>query len=142
MKKLCSLFLAIVCLTVVTGCGSSKNEITCTMTEDGQKVVATVRTDKDDKITNVKMSTSMEAPSKEELELAYGLLNVSVGAMNSANGVKASVSKKNLTLTMTIQVDLTKISDEDLDKLDFDFSNTATGTEFKKNAIESGATCK
>lgn len=142
MKKVCGLFLAILCLTVVTGCGSSKNEITCTTKQDGQKVVVTVKTDKDDKITSLKMSNSMEAPSKEELDSTYKLLNATLDEINKNEGTKVSLSKKGLTLTMTAQVDLTKISDDVRSSLGIGDEFNTTGAEFKKSATSNGATCK
>lgn len=142
MKKVYGLFLAILSLTVITGCGSKKNEITCTSTQDDQKVVATVKTDKDDKITNVKMSTSMKASSKEELDSTYKLLNSSLDEMNKNEGAKVSLSKKDLTLTMTVQVDLTKISDDVKSSLGLGDEFNTTGAEFKKTATSNGATCK
>lgn len=142
MKKVCGLFLAVIFLTSLTGCGKSKNEITCTQKEDDMTVVATVQTDKDDKITNIKMSTSIKAPSKEELDSVYDSLNSSLDEMNKTEGAKVSISKKDLTFTMTVQADLTKLSSDAKDTLGIGDEFDTTGTEFKKNAIENGATCK
>ena len=88
------------------------------------------------------MDTSITAPSKEELDSTYEILNSSVDEMNKIKGAKVNVSKKNLTLTMTIQADLKAISDEDLESLGISEDFNVTGTEFKKNAEENGATCK
>lgn len=142
MKKVCSLFLAVLFIASLTGCGSSsKNEITCTTEKDGVKVVATVRTDKDDKVTGVKMSTEMAASSKEELDTTYELMKMAEDEMNKNDGVKYSISKKDLKLIMTVDLDFNKASDEVKSELSMDDIDT-TGAEFKKNAEAEGATCK
>ncbi len=142
MKKICSLFIAVLFIVSLTGCGSSsKNEITCTTEQDGTKVIATVRTDKDDKVTGVKMSTEMTASSKEELDTTYELMKLAEDEMNKNDGVKYSISKKDLKLIMTVDLDFNKASDEVKSELGMDDIDT-TGAEFKKNAEAEGATCK
>lgn len=142
MKKVCSLFLVVLSLVIITGCGSSaKNEITCTQKEDDDKVSVTVRTDKDDKITSVKMSVEMKAPSKSELDSTYEIMKASSKEMNKVDGVKYNVSKKDLNLIIDTEVDFKKVSDEVKSELNIENFET-TGAEFKKNAEADGATCK
>lgn len=142
MKKVCSLFFAVLFLVTITGCGSSsKNEITCTQKDEESNITVTARTDKDDKVTSVKMSVEMEASSKEELDATYELMKASADEMSKADGVKYDVSKKDLKLIITTDVDLNKVSDEVKSELDLEDFNT-TGAEFRKSAEEDGATCK
>lgn len=142
MKKVCSLFFAVLFLITITGCGSSsKNEITCTQKDEESNITVTARTDKDDKVTSVKMSVEMEASSKEELDATYELMKASADEMSKTDGVKYDVSKKDLKLIITTDVDLNKVSDEVKSELDLEDFNT-TGAEFRKSAEEDGATCK
>lgn len=142
MKKVCSLFLAVLSLVIITGCGSSaKNEITCTQKEDDDKVSVTVRTDKDDKIVSVKMSVEMKAPSKSELDSTYEIMKASSKEKNKVDGVKYNVSKKDLNLIIDTEVDFNKVSDEIKSELNIENFET-TGAEFKKNAEADGAICK
>lgn len=142
MKKVYGLVFAVLFLISITGCGSSaKNEITCTTKDEDAKIVATVKTDKNDKIVSVKMSTEMAASSKDELNATYELMKAGSEEMNKNEGVKYSISKKDLTLIMTVELDLNKATDEIKSTLGMDDIDT-TGAEFRKNAEADGATCK
>lgn len=142
MKKVMSLFVAVLTLILVTGCGSSKT-LTCTQTEDGQEIKVVATTNNDDKITKVKMEMTMTAETKEELDAGVAILELSKAAFNEKEGIKMDVKKSGLKATMTVEFDLTKVSKETLEELGFDeFSADLTGAEFKKNSEENGATCK
>lgn len=142
MKKVLGFLMVSLMAVCLTGCGnSSKNTITCTQTEDDEKTVVTATTDKNDKVVKVKMTTEVKAPSKEELESGYQIYKASAGLMSSAEGVKVDVAKKDLTLVLTVDIDLNKASKEVLSSFNLDEIDT-TGTEFRKNAEEDGATCK
>lgn len=142
MKKVCGLLFAVLFLVTITGCGSSsKSEITCSQKEDDSNYSVTVKTDKNDKITFVKTSIEMPSETEEELNAMYEMMKASADEMSKNEGVKYDVSKKDLNLVMTIEVDLNKASDEIKKELSFDEFNT-TGAEFKKSAEADGATCK
>ena len=142
MKKVCSLFFAVLFLVTITGCGSSsKSEITCSQKEDDSNYSVTVKTDKNDKITFVKTSIEMPSETEEELNTIYEMMKTSADKMNKTDGVKYDVSKKNLNLIVVVEVDLNKVSDEIKSELNLDEFNT-TGTEFRKSAEADGATCK
>ena len=143
MKKLFGFMMVAIISICLTGCVHFNNTITCTQIEDDEKMVVTVTTDKNDKIIGVKMTAEMTAPSKEELDEGYSYLKDEIDSMNKYAGVRGSIKKKGLTVSMTINLDLNKVSDETLEILDFDKEDlNVTGTEFRKIAEEDGATCK
>lgn len=142
MKKMLGFVMVALMTVCLTGCGgSSKNVITCTQTEDDQKITIAATTDKDDKIVKIKMTMDMAASTKEELESSYQIMKLGSEQLNKTDGVKVDVDKKNLNLIMTVDVDLKKAPKDVLKSFNMDEIDS-TGAEFKKSAEKNGATCK
>lgn len=143
MKKVMSLFVAVLALILVTGCGNNGKTITCSQDVMGQEMTIAATTDKDDKVTKVKMEMSMKANSEEEAKAAVASLELGKAAYEGKEGIKVNVSRKGVKAIMTIEADLTKASKEDLEELDMAIEDAdLTGANFKKNAEDEGATCK
>lgn len=136
MKKLFGFAMVAICAVCLTGCGNS-NELKCTGEIDGQK--ATVKaTLKSDKITKVVVESSEEAESAEEAKAGAAMIN-GFGSM-AGEGMTMSAKANGKKVTMTITMDIAKMSSDDIE----DQLGTAELTKdaFVKAMEEEGMTCK
>ena len=97
MKKYLSILFVAVFALVLTGCGKG-NTLTCTNEEDGVKS-KTVITFKGEKVT--KIVTSGEYKTKEDANEAYSWLALASAFGGEEAGLKATMSGKTVTITMT-----------------------------------------
>lgn len=144
MKKIMSLFVAVLALILVTGCGSSKNTVTCTQDEDGMTVTVKATTDNNDKIKKVNMSMTAEAENEADAKAGAASYETLKAAYEGQDGMKIDVKRDGLKVTISFDIDLSKVSADALEKFNMSdmVGKDLTGAAFKKNAQDSGATCK
>lgn len=142
MKKL---LLSLGLVLVLTGCGGKK--LTCTAEEEemGMKMVgkATI-TFKGDKVAKVKETADVTVTDemKSLIDTLKSSLEESYNKYNDY-GVKAKVTVKDATISTSIEYNVNKISDENLEKLkDSDIYYSGTYDEVKKALEDEGFTCK
>lgn len=138
------LFVAVLALILVTGCGSSKNTVTCTQDEDGMTVTVKATTDSNDKIKKITMSMTAEAESEAEAKQGAAVYEALKTAYDGQDGMKIDVKRNGLKVTISFDVDLSKVSADALEEFNMSdiVGDDLTGAAFKKNAQDSGATCK
>lgn len=149
MKGLKLLTIVVVGLLCLTGCG--EKTLTCTNTEEdsGVKMVQEAQmTFKDDQVTKVRMSIEATA-TDDDIKEYWGSF---ISAMESQyeevdeEGVKLTLTndEKNYKFNMTVEVDVTKASEDALVEYDLEqlADTTATLEEVKKEAEADGFTCK
>lgn len=137
MKKMLGFVMAALMTVCLTGCGSKGNELKCTGKIDGQE--ATVKASlNSDKITKVVIETSTEASSKEEATAGVAMIN----AMGSSAGEGMTMSAKanGKKVTMTITMDVAKMSSSDLESQIG--TSELTKDAFVKAMEDEGMTCK
>lgn len=66
----------------------------------------------------------------------------SMDEINKQTGLKASMKKEGLTLVMSMEIDLVKVSKEILEDHDLSEMLDMTVDEFKEEMTNSGFTCK
>ena len=138
MKKFVGIISAALVLVCLTGC-SKGNELKCTLEEDGAKSVV-IGTVKDGKITKMVQEATETYESEDELEQAYTYANAMMSLLGSVEGLSGEVKKDGLDLTMSMTMDLEKMSAEDIaSELG---QESITEEEFKKEYEEQGYTCK
>ncbi len=139
MKKVV-LLLALGCVLVgFTGCGSKKETLKCSGQEENMKG-SIVGTFEKEKLTKTVTESTITYESKEALEDGYEILQLSIGMMNAIEGVEGSLNKKDLTVTMKVTADLSKMSSENIKDM---FEKESVNKEaFKAYAKEQGFTCK
>ena len=138
MKKvLCSILCGFILVGAV-GCGS-KEELKCTAQEDGSKGTL-VGTFEKDSLKKMTMETTTTYDSEEDLESEYEMLQFTIGIFNAMEGAEGSISKKGLSATMKISIDLNKMSSENLE--DMFEKESMSKEDFKTYAEEQGFTCK
>ena len=146
--KLFAILTAVVLL--VTGCGGEKT-LTCTNSEEdsgikmNQEVTMTF---KDDKVTYVKMSIDNEATDDtiiDNWDMFASMLD-SQFEETEKDGVslKTNNNKDKHTYNVSLEIDLTKASDDALSEYGLDgiADEKATYEDTKKEAEADGFTCK
>ena len=149
MKGLKLLTIVVVGLLCLTGCG--EKTLICTNAEEdsGVKMVQEAQmTFKDDQVTKVRMSIEATA-TDDDIKEYWGSF---ISAMESQyeevdeEGVKLTLTndEKNYKFNMTVEVDVTKASEDALVEYDLEelADTTATLEEVKKEAEADGFTCK
>lgn len=149
MKELKLLIIVVVGLLCLTGCG--EKTLICTNAEEdsGVKMVQEAQmTFKDDQVTKVRMSIEATA-TDDDIKEYWGSF---ISAMESQyeevdeEGVKLTLTndEKNYKFNMTVEVDVTKASEDALVEYDLEelADTTATLEEVKKEAEADGFTCK
>lgn len=137
-------------LLLMTGCGGEKT-LTCTNSEEnsGMKMDQEVTmTFKDDKVTYVKMSIDNEATDDtiiDNWDMFVSMLD-SQFEETEKDGVslKTNNNKDKHTYNVSLEIDLTKASDDALAEYGLDgiADEKATYEDTKKDAEASGFTCK
>ena len=139
MKKIISFFSVLLIAITMTGCSSKGEEVKCTMDEDNEKgtMVATI---KNDKVTKISVDSSQTYEDEDELNMAYTFSKMAISMVDEIDGMSASIKKNGKSLEITMTMDLTKMSSEDIeDELGLE-SFDKDG--FIKYAEEEGYTCK
>jgi len=130
-----------ICLVFLTGCGSGKKLI-CTEERDTYKEEITINFDKSgDKIKTYVMKYSVEYTDNSELEDDYGYAVEYCKEYEEKvrSGYKCSVSKNGKMLVQTIDVNVSKLTDEYRKELD---KEVGTYSKAKKEFEGMGYTCK
>lgn len=138
MKKIISGFVATAFMLVcLTGCGKGA-DLKCTGKMDGADATITATLDSD-KITKVVMVNKSEAESEEEAKQGVAYINA-MGIGSSEKGITMSAKASGKKVTLTVTVDVTKMSAEDIEN-QFDVTDL-TKENFVKSMEEQGLTCK
>ena len=145
MKNLFKVGVLALVLVVVTGCGSKGKTLSCTKTSgEGIKDTTTITvTLKGDSASKVKVTEEYVATDEysdfiTQLASSFELAFADIKEMK---GVSLKSNIKGNTFSYEYVADLTKMSKEDVDKLDMgDFSLGYDA--LKKSAEEDGYTCK
>lgn len=139
MKKYLVVLVAM--LLVVTGCGGKK--LTCTLDETDQKSTVAMEFDKDNVVTNIKMTVSvplekeLTAEEKEYMESYMGLMC----AAFDYEGVTCKAETGSKSVDVVINMDMKKMDDATKDEMGYS-KEEATYDAMKKSLEESGYTCK
>ena len=137
MKKLFGgISMVAIMLVCLTGCGKS-NTLKCTGKVDDNDTTATA-TLNGDKITKVVMETKSVADSEDEAKQGVAMINGLGSLAGEGMTMSAKANGKNVTMTMTM--DVTKMSESDLE-------NKLGTKELSKDAFvkaieDQGLTCK
>lgn len=144
MKKAFSLALVVLSVFLITGCGSKKVACSVNMMGLGMNYVATF--DGNDKVQKVAVETSLTASDKDEFNEGVKSAEEQIKEANKLDGVKASLKKSGLKITVSLEFDLNKITDETLEELSMDSSIKdlagMSSKDFKDSMKTMGATCK
>lgn len=138
MKKVLWSILCGCIIVGAVGCGS-KEELKCTAQEDGSTGTL-VGTFEKGTLKKMTMETTTTYESEEDLESEYEMLQFTVGIFDAMDGAEGSLSKKDLSATMKITIDLNKMSSENIE--DMFEKESMNKEEFKSYAEEQGFTCK
>ena len=112
MKKLFGgISMVAIMLVCLTGCGKG-NTLKCTGKVDGNEATATA-TLNGDKITKVVMETKSVADSEDEAKQGVAMINGLGSLAGEGMTMSAKANGKNVTMTMTM--DVTKMSESDLE---------------------------
>lgn len=152
MKKLTLLVIMTFYLIILTGCGNTKT-LTCTQEEDsvndkidktGLQVKLVFNKDGEDisKYIQTAYINYNKTISDEDFDLEYNDANSACDEYKNYTGVTCKAIKNGKKISLVIEVDVKKANDEtktafylnELDEKNYD--------DMKKNAEESGYTCK
>ena len=134
----------------MTGCGGEKT-LTCTNSEESSGIKMNqevTMTFKDDKVTYVKMSIDNEATDDTIIDNWDMFVSMLEGQFEETNedGVNLSTNNDatNHTFNVSLEIDLTKASDDALAEYGLDgiADEKATYEDTKKEAEADGFTCK
>lgn len=149
MKGLKTVFIVIIGLLCLTGCGEKR--LTCTHEENDSGVKTNQKIEmkfKDDKVTAIKMSIDSKATDEEaksSWNMVTSLLEAAYEEVDE-EGLKVTFKndEKNYSYNLTFDVDLAKVKEENLEKYNLDsiVDSTSSLEEVKKSAEEDGFTCK
>ncbi len=140
-----------VSLLLITGCGNNEKTLTCTNSEESSGIKMNqevTMTFKDDKVTYVKMSIDNEATDDTIInnwDMFASMLDSQFEQTNKDGvSLKTNNNKDKHTYNVSLEIDLTKASDDTLAEYDLDgiANETATYEDTKKSAEADGFTCK
>lgn len=151
MKKIKLLVLGALILLCFTGCGSSKT-LECSKSEDAEGMKTTMTYTmkfKSDKVNYLKMGMDFEATTEEVKEYwsySIGMVDSMFSEYEEKDGLKidSKNDEDNYKYTFSMELDLDKLTDEDLEELELDdvADSSSTYDEVKKDAEADGFTCK
>ncbi len=147
MKNLFKLGALALVLVLVTGCGGSKGKtLTCTKSEDetGMKSTQTMKVSfSDDKASKINMTMKMDIDEEYSSYISAfkSMLDSQFENFKSKSGVKYDSKSDKDSITVDLEVDINKLSEEELGALDLDGS-TGTYDEVKKALEKDEYTCK
>lgn len=146
MKKFLGVFIAVVMLGAVTGCGDTKT-LKCTMEESSDDSLKTSQvieaTFKKDTVTKITMTTQVKVSDEyaSYLSLMKSSLESEFEEYQDQKGITVAIDAKDNTLSAKITADLDKMDEETKEELDM-VDNTASYDEVKQSMEEEGYTCK
>lgn len=137
MKKLFGgISMVAIMLVCLTGCGKS-NTLKCTGKVDDNDTTVTA-TLSGDKITKVVIDTKSVADSEDEAKQGVAMINGLGSLAGEGMTMSAKANGKNVTMTMTM--DVTKMSESDLENNLG--TKDLTKDSFVKAMEDEGLTCK
>ncbi|MCM1371163.1 MAG: hypothetical protein NC181_04685 [Clostridium sp.] len=139
MKKVLGIFVSVITVFALTGCGKGET-VTCTLEDDDQLQTMTA-TFENDKATKVVMESKQTVESSL-VDATYSILQSVESMYEGEEGVKVSVSKGNDSVSMKIEMELTKLSDEMKEEFDLTSSSDTSKKSFIDSMTEEGFTCK
>ena len=145
MKKYFSLFLVIITMTLLSGCGFAKTlECEKSYNENGIDQVKKVKAwYKDDALVKVKLDTTVDLTGKDESYVSSykEALDTTYKDYFNKTGIKALSKVDSSKVYLKVVFDLEEISDKDKQTLGIDsFSKTLEDAE--KDYVSDGYTCK
>lgn len=144
MKKALSLAMVVLSIFLITGCGSKK--VSCSVNLMGMEMDYVATFDGNDKVEKVAVETSLTASNKDEFNEGVKSAEETINKANKLDGVKASLKKSGLKITISLEFDLNKITEETLEELSMDSSIKdlagMSSKDFKDSMKTLGATCK
>ena len=151
MKKVCLIILSLFALTLITGCGNSKEQkLICTTTEseDGMSFESVISmTYKDDKLKHmtVELNTKVtDSTIRENWEQYKEYMNESNEEFDKDGvSLKVTTDDKNYEYTTTLDIDVENAGEDILKEQGFEGlkQDKSTLEESKKDAEEDGAVC-
>ena len=140
-----------VSLLLITGCGNNEKTLTCTNSEESSGIKMNqevTMTFKDDKVTYVKMSIDNEATDDTIInnwDMFASMLDSQFKETNKDGvSLKTNNNKDKHTYNVSLEIDLTKASDDALAEYGLDgiADEKASYEDTKKSAEADGFTCK
>ncbi len=140
-----------VSLLLITGCGNNEKTLTCTNSEESSGIKMNqevTMTFKDDKVTYVKMSIDNEATDDTIInnwDMFASMLDSQFKETNKDGvSLKTNNNKDKHTYNVSLEIDLTKASDDALAEYGLDgiADEKASYEDTKKDAEADGFTCK
>lgn len=140
MKKIFNFVIASLFLVVISGCGQKKLICTYEVTEDYGKSTLSLTIKYDKEPTNVNMTNKVlfNEDKSEFIDAYYSSMTSVWEEYKDKDGFTISNNKKDLEISNTLEIDMTKIKDEEK----ADFSLNGSIDEIKKIFVDSGYTCK
>ena len=139
MKKIILGAALLLTLLLFTGCGN-ENKLYCFRSEDEGRVAINAKFDKDDKITNIKLTMSYDYDTEEDANTTYDMLKEAYDEGNK-DGAKLSIKKTGKTVSLIVDIDLSKATEEMLEEYDLEDYKNYTKTEFKEEFEDSEFSC-
>ena len=140
MKKLFGgISMVAIMLVCLTGCGKSgENSLKCTGKMDGTDATMTA-TLNGDKVVKVILEGKETADSEDEAKQSVALWN-GLGSLGAESGITMSAKADGKTVIMTMTMDVTKMSEDDLEEELG--TKDLTKNAFVKAMEDKGLTCK
>ena len=153
MKKISMLFLCFAVILLVTGCGTEDKEqkLVCTTTEkeEGMDILETISmTYKNNKLSHMTMEVNTKI-TDPDIQNNWELFTETMDEQNeefTKDGISLKIenNKQNYEYTTTLDIDIAKASEEDLEEQGFsglkDDDSTLEST--KEEAEKDGAVCE
>lgn len=139
MKKVFGFAISLVAIFSLTACGGKT--VTCTKTEDEQ-TTSIKATFNGNNVTKATIESAQKVDS-QYLDLAYTYRETAAKSINY-DGVKASATKGKDSVSLKLEIDPSKISDDTYDQLGLteDDFKSQSSEDFIKTMTEDGYTCK
>lgn len=139
MKKYIGIFLTVITITLLTGCGSKTRTLTCTKEETatGMNITQTVNVDfKENDVTQLKI---LEVITVEEAYLTYieelkSVFESQFANYNDKKGISMNTALKNRNIEISIIADFKEMDESS--KASLDIINTKANYDDMKKAFE------
>lgn len=147
MKKLLFFFIALIGITILTGCG--KKEILCEGEMNQSDITAKIKVTgnfENDKL--VKQLNELEFDLTNYLEYAnldtyYETFKTEYIKYNDYDGISTDVKKGENSVIVSMEIDLKKVDEDSYKKLNFGSGSLEVSSKiFKKEYLDMGLTCK
>ena len=147
MKNFFKVGVLALVLVLVSGCGSSGSKVlTCTMSENqsGMKMTNTAKitfNSKEATKINLNIDVNLDDSMKSYASMIASSVESQFSELKDQKGVTVKSNTKGSKVTLTIDADLTKMSDKAKEALNLDGA-TGTYKEAKKDLEKAGFKCK